>query len=460
MIESKELIILKTIGKNKRVTVRIVSFVMVLFAVLSVWGIVQTYKAIKYAKELTVAHQRTVASLASYIDSLENDLRKMQYANTQTMTSGLSVSLCKASAGAKNCLSELNAGETPLSNVNKFLSQASDYIQSINKKVASGEKLSETDHEQITRLYNYAASLSDKIGYMEEVMLSGDITFEDAVSTLSMLKDTGDLSVSYSSTVTDAEKSFADYPTLIYDGPFSDNLMKKESELLKYEEEITQNEAKKRASAYSGIPETRLIATDDEKGTIEAYVFYYENTTVAVTKKGGYLLYLLSDTFSGETEFKENDAVETAKNYLTKFGYGPMKESYYFDSDGICTINFAYTSDDIICYPDLIKVSVSLDKNKVVAVDCSGYLMNHKKRDVPENTISVTSAEKAVSPVLSIKSYKTAFIPMNDGNEIFTYEFLCNDKDGNDVLVYINAVTGDEADIKLLLYSDNGTLTR
>jgi len=451
---------LKTIGKNRRFTVRIVSFLMVLFAVLSVWGIVQTYKAVKYAKELTVAHQRTVASLASYIDSLENDLRKMQYANTQTMTSGLSVSLCKASAGAKNCLSELNTGETPLNNVNKFLSQASDYIQSVNKKVASGEKLSETDHEQITRLYNYAASLSDKIGYMEEVMLSGDVSFEDAVSTLSMLRDTGDLSVSYASTVTDAEKSFSDYPTLIYDGPFSDNIMKKESEMLKYEDEITQSEAKKRASAYSGIPENRLIAAEDEKSTIEAYVFYYENTTVAVTKKGGYLLYLLADTFSGETKIKETGAVETAKKYLNKFGYGSMKESYYFDSDGICTINFAYTSDDIICYPDLIKVSVSLDKNEVISVDCTGYLMNHKKREVPKDIISIKTAKQSISEVLSVKNHQTAFIPMNDGNEVFTYEFLCNDKDGNDVLVYINAVTGDEADIKLLLYSDNGTLTR
>lgn len=451
---------MKTIGKSRRLTVRIVSFLMVLFTVLSAWGIVQTYKSVKYAKELTVAHQRTVASLASYIDSLENDLRKMQYANTQTMTSGLSVSLCKASAGAKNCLSELNAGETPLNNVNKFLSQASDYIQSVNKKVASGEKLSDTDHEQITRLYNYAASLSDKIGYMEEVMLSGDVSFKDAVSTLSMLRDTGDLSVSYSSTVTDAEKSFADYPTLIYDGPFSDNIMKKESEMLRYEEEISQSEAKKRASAYSGVPENRLIATEDEKSTIEAYVFYYENTTVAVTKKGGYLLYLLSDTFSGEMKIKETDAVATAKNYLRKFGYSSMKESYYFDYDGICTINFAYTSDDIIYYSDLIKVSVSLDKNEVVSVDCTGYLMNHKKRDVPEDIISVETAKQSISEVLSVKDRKTAFIPMNDGSEVFTYEFLCNDKDGNDVLVYINAVTGDEADIKLLLYSDNGTLTR
>jgi germination protein YpeB len=105
-------------------------------------------------------------------------------------------------------------------------------------------------------------------------------------------------------------------------------------------------------------------------------------------------------------------------------------------------------------------VSVSLDKNEVVSVDCTGYLMNHKKRDVPEDIISVETAKQSISEVLTVKNRKTAFIPMNDGSEVFTYEFLCNDKDGNDVLVYINAVTGDEADIKLLLYSDNGTLTR
>ena len=49
---------------------------------------------------------------------------------------------------------------------------------------------------------------------------------------------------------------------------------------------------------------------------------------------------------------------------------------------------------------------------------------------------------------------------MADGKEIYAYEFLCTDKKQNDVLIYIDAVTGNEADIKLLLYSDGGTLTR
>lgn len=451
---------MNTIGMKKRTKIRIVSYIITIITVLAVWGITQTVKTMNYARELTVVHQRTVASLASYIDTLENDLRKMQYANTSTMTSGLSLSLCRASAGAKNCLSELSAGETQLSTINKFITQASDYVQAISKKTANGEKLSEKDHQQLTQLYEYAAKLSEQISYMEEVMYSGSIDFEDTVTTLSRLTDMGDLSISYSAAVTDAEKSFADYPTLIYDGPFADNIITKESELLKNEKEISATEAKKRASHFSGIEENKLIAREDEKGKIEAYVFYYEGTSVAVTKNGGYLLYLLSDKFAGETKIKEEDAIGIAKKFLQKNGFSSMKNSYYFDNDGICTINFAYTQDDVICYSDLIKVSVSLDKGEIVSVDCTGYLMNHKSRTVPGNIIDETTAKNSISNTLTVKSSQTAFIPMSDGSEVFTYEFLCSDKSGNDVLVYIDAQTGNEADIQLLLYSDDGTLTR
>ena len=45
-----------------------------------------------------------------------------------------------------------------------------------------------------------------------------------------------------------------------------------------------------------------------------------------------------------------------------------MKESYFSTNDGICTINFAYMEDDVVCYPDLIKVNVALDTGNVCAL--------------------------------------------------------------------------------------------
>lgn len=445
---------------SKRRKIKIISYMLTLVAVLTAWGTVQTVRSLNYEKQISVSQQRTISSLASYIDTLETDLQKMQYVNTSTMASGLSLSLCKASAGAKSCLSELSAGSTQLNTINKFLSQSSDYVQSLTKRIADGDTLTEKDHEQITQLYNYASKLSQQISYMEEVMYSGSIDFEDAVSTLSQLTDNGDLTISYSAVVSDAEDSFSDYPTLIYDGPFSDNMLSKESELLKNEKEINPQEAKKRAAAFSGIEEANLIRQDDENGTIQAYVFYCDGTSIAVTKKGGYLMYILSDTFAGEEKKTAEEAIEIARKYLEKYGFTSMKDSYYSVIDGICTINFAYTLGDVICYPDLIKVGVALDTGKIVSADTAGYLMNHKSRNIPQNVISASAAENAVSRTLTADSRKTAIIPIDDGSEVYTYEFLCHDKDNNDILVYINAETGKEADIKLLMYSDGGILTR
>lgn len=445
---------------KKRTKIRIISYALALLCILSAWGISQTVKSKKYERELLIVHQRSVASLSSYLESMETDLKKMTYVNTLPMTSGLSISLCRASAGAKSCLSELAAGSVPLSGINKFLSQASDYATALSKKTAKGEKLTEKDYEQLEKLHEYAAELSKQISYMEEVMFSGSVDFKDAVSTLGKLTDKGDLSISYADTVSDAEGTFSDYPTLIYDGPFSDNITDKESELLKGEEEISAEEAKKRASMYSSIDENKLIKQEDEKGKIAAYVFYCDGTSVAVTKNGGYLYYILSDKYVGETKIDEKSAIEKGRKYLEKFGYTSMKDSYYSDNDGICTINFAYTQDDVICYADLIKVSVALDTGNIVALDASGYLMNHKTRDIPTAKLSESEAEKNISITLTAKESKQAVIPTDDGNETFAYEFLCEDNSGNDVLVYIDHETGQEADVKLLLYSDGGTLTR
>ena len=445
---------------TKRSKIRLLSFAVAVIAALSVWGTTQTLQNSKMKREISVSQQRTITSLADYVDSLANDLRKMQYVNTSTMASTLSMSLCKASAGAKNCLSSLSSGDVQLTNINKFLTQSSDYVQSITKRVSNGETLTEQDHRQIAQLYDYAVKLSDQISYLEEVMFAGGVHFNDVTSTLSKLSDEGDLSVSYSSAVSDAEKSFSDYPTLIYDGPFADNVFEKNSEMLKFEKEISESEAKKKAAEYSGVKADNLIRQEDENSTIKAYVFYCDGMTVAVTKNGGYLLYMLSDTFAGEEKLNADDAIQKARQYLEKIGFSSIKDSYYSINDGICTVNFAYTLGDVICYADLIKVGVALDTGKIVSADTEGYLMNHKQRSVSNNILTRSEAQKSVSANLTVEKNHMAIIPMSDGKEVYTYEFLCNDKDGNDVLVYIDAQTGKEADIKLLLYSDGGILTR
>ena len=51
-----------------------------------------------------------------------------------------------------------------------------------------------------------------------------------------------------------------------------------------------------------------------------------------------------------------------------------------------------------------------------------------------------------------------AFIPTGGQNEVFCYEFLCSGEDDDKLLVYINASTGMEEHIYILLENENGVL--
>ena len=61
-----------------------------------------------------------------------------------------------------------------------------------------------------------------------------------------------------------------------------------------------------------------------------------------------------------EVALPEQQAVEAARAFLAARGYGEMHESYFSRYDGILTVNFAAVQDDVVLYPDLVKVQVSL----------------------------------------------------------------------------------------------------
>lgn len=450
---------MKTIKLTKRGYIRLISIAVAVLLALLLMCIVETVKKNALMTELSVINQRSVANLASYIDTLENDLRKMKYVSSPHMASTLSLSLARASTGAKMCLSQLESGGVRLMAVNKFLSQSGDYVNALNKKAANGERLTSEDRAQLESLHSYAKSLSEKMSFMEEVMLCDEIDFIDAVSTLQK-KAAEAQPMKYSDSISDAENSFEDYPTLIYDGPFSDSILNKESQMLKEEEEISIAKAKSLAAKYMSINEKELNDGQELSGRISAYTFYTGSETIAITKNGGYLLYLLSGEYAKTARISTKEAIAKGREYLAKIGYTSLKDSYFFEADGICTINFAYTVDDVICYADLIKVGVALDTGRIVSVDASGYLMNHRMRDIPMANLSPDGAKGNISELLTVKKVSRAFIPTEDGKEVYAYEYLCSDKDNNDVLIYINAFSGREADVKLLLYADNGILTR
>lgn len=86
--------------------------------------------------------------------------------------------------------------------------------------------------------------------------------------------------------------------------------------------------------------------------------------------------------------------------------------------------------------------------------------MNHRKREIKEKILTVDECRELISPYLTVISSRLSFIPLETGKEALCYEFRCKDRDGQENLVYINAQSGKEENILLLLYSDDGVLTK
>lgn len=438
-----------------RAKARIALYLSAIILVLGIFSIVQTVKANKYEREATITRQMALISLDEYLNNISTNLEKTIYANTPTMLSRLSTEMWREATSAKNSLSMLPTGETSLSNTYKFLSQIGEFVMSLQRKTANGEELTQDERNQLRQLYDYCNTLNEQVRKMCYDLENGNFTFENTKSTL--LK-TDDNITTINGGFDDVEQSISDLPSLIYDGPFSDHIEQGEEKFIKGLENISKEKGLEVAKTVCG--DADLKYSSDEDGNIPCYIYQSENCTVAITKQGGKPLYMLSSEYVGEISYKYEDALKNAISYLKKIGYSELKESYYFIDNGICTINFSALQNGIVLYPDLIKVSVGLENGKILSFDATGYVSNHTDRKIPDNKISLIEAQKSISNELIVIDSRVCIIPTEWKTEQFCYEFHCKTKNDQELLVYIDSVTGQEDNILILLYSDNGVLTK
>lgn len=438
-----------------RAKARIVLYLSAVILVLGIFSIVQTVKANKYEREAMITRQMALISLDEYLNNISTNLEKTIYANTPAMLSRLSTEMWREASSAKNSLSMLPTGESSLDKTYKFLSQIGEFVMSLQRKTANGEELTDNERKQLRQLYDYCNSLNEQVQKMCYELENGNFSFESTNGTL--LKRDNNIST-ISGSFDDVEQSISDLPSLIYDGPFSDHIEQGEAKYIKGLEEIKKDKGLEIAKTVCS--DTDLKYSSDENGNIPCYIYQSENCTVAITKLGGKPLYMLSSEYVGETSYKYEDALKNALSYLKKIGFTELKESYYFIDDGVCTINFSAIQDDIILYPDLIKVSVSLENGKILSFDATGYVSNHTEREIPEYKISLVNAKENINKELTIIDSRVCVIPTEWKTEQYCYEFHCKTTNDQELLVYIDSVTGQEDNILILLYSDNGVLTK
>ena len=403
-------------------------------------------------RETIAAQGRIIASQAeSAYHALTNDLNDLHVALNKLEATGTPARLSKSfseirrlSAGAVRALSLLPGACESRSQLMQFLTRAGDYADTLLDRVLNGQMLSEEQTQSLCDLCDCCAALSEAC---DSNCLSGSFPVDGADGFYAQETD---------------EESIANYPSLLYDGPFSESSEAAEPLGLP-DETIGEAEAAARCSAL--FPDRSLRFDGRSEGAIATYDFSAQDEggelCVSITERGGLLLYFMG-TPTGDSNAPPSDEEserlhKAASTYLAEHGFGEMSPSYAQYYAGTVVLNYAALQNGVILYADLVKVYMDRETETVIGLDAQNYRFHHRPRRVEAPALSEQDARERVSDSLSIEAVAPALIPKSNTQEVLCYECKCTRGDTY-FIVYINAQTGAEEEIFEIINSAEGDL--
>jgi len=442
------------------------SVVIVLIAAVAIWGIYQYKHAADLRQELDNQYNRSFYDMAGYVQNVDVLLTKAMITSTPTKTASVMQEAWRQANMAQSNLGQLPVPPHILENTSKFLSQVGDLAYSLNNQNMSGKALSDQQYSTIEQLHGYAVSLGESLNELQSQISSGRLKWGDLSKKGTPLFQRTSTNMP-SQQFENIDKTFQEYPRLIYDGPFSDHLVTAEPRGVTGDV-LNSEQAKQNVINFFGAD--RVKAVNDlgrnDTGPINTYSYSVtfnnapEDQTAAidVTQKGGNIFWMLNNRASTSASITVDQAKELGRKFLDAHGYKGMVDTYYLKEDNTATINYAYMQDNVTIYPDLIKLKIALDNGEIVGFEAKGYLSAHTARTIPQPKITEEQARAMITSKMQILSSGLAIIPTDYKTELFTYEFK-GKMNNNDFLVYINAENGKEENILMIVDTPNGILT-
>ena len=448
--------------KNRLKDRHMLSIIVVMFAIIVILGLYTYKKQIEYRQASENSYNMAFYEVVDYIQNVEVYLAKSMISNSPESGAESLSNVWREANLALSYLTQLPINSSELENTSKFLNQVSEYSYSLYTKNLKDEELTDEDMNNIKELHEYSVELENVLNQLSADINDGRISWGELEEegTLAFAKQVSNISVDSFSNL---EETFHEYSGLIYDGAFSEHITKKEKVGLTGDN-IDEETAKNKVIEFIGNDNIKEINSyGKSEGDINSYNFgivYNDDSTasISISEKGGHIIYMDKNREVLSENISQEEADRKAKEYLESKGFNNMEETYYLKQSGIVTINYAYNQEDVIIYPDLIKVKVALDDGEILGIETTGYLNSHEERNIDDVEVTVDEARESLNDNLTIESERLAIIPTEWETEILCWEFEGN-IDGLDFIVYVNAKTGKEEDVLIITNTPNGTLT-
>ncbi len=422
----------------------------------------------QYATMLQNQYQRAFRDLVAEVENVKILLDKAEVAASTVQSNGLMTQLWQSGHSASQSLGLIPISQGVLSNTEKFLNQLSDFSYSLSKISAGNKEINEEQKKQMAQMSSFSENLLKELRQMQQDINKDGIKFGELVQK-GLLRISNTSENLADTKFGGIEKQFTEYPTMIYDGPFSDNVIEGKPKDLDKEKEVDLKAAEERVKKFLGEERVgKVTEISSGKGSINTFGLEVESPDgdksksvfIDITKKGGHVLWMLDHRTVSEKKLTDDEATDKAKEFLKKQDFGNLEETFYYKNDNTITVTFvSVEGDGILVYPDQMKVKVALDNGQIVGFDAYQYLKAHRQRNIGAPSISVEEARSKVATNLEISREKLTIIPLPGDREQLCYEFKGKHRD-NDYFVYINAENGNEENILRIIKEENGILTQ
>jgi spore germination protein len=451
---------------RKRIIYTIAVTLIVVFS--TTFAVLMTLERNDYRNYLQGEYSKSMYELITAVDNIRLNLGKAAVTGTREQKIVTFEEIFRHSAIANDKLHSLPIPQQNIDNTSKFIAQVGDFCYGLVRASTEGRNLSDEEYNTIDRLKDQSFALQNDLNSSLSEINEGRVRWGEIRQKASGVLAKG-REESVSTQFASIQKQIAQYPALIYDGPFSDNVLEIKPKIIS-QKEVSAEEAIEVVNKAIGKDRIEKIETlpNDGKTRIPSYRF---NVTIKgraanekvvvceVSKNGGVIVYLLDNRIVNSPTMEINKASEAGLKYLDSLGYKDMISTYSLRYDNTAVINYIYKKDDIVIYPDQIKLKIAMDDGSIIGVESEKFLVAHDlNRKIEPAAISKEEAQKKISNRLNIDSIRLAVIPTEDNKEVLCYEFAGTYKEDR-YMVYINAKTGFEQRILQIINTPNGQLT-
>lgn len=443
--------------KNRSIIFIILLVLLIFFLIFNLFKI-----SSKYKKSLENNYDMAFYQLNDYMRNLEIYLAKSMIVNSPESGAENLTYIWKEANLAQIYLGMLPIQSSEIENVERFLNQVSDYSFSLSRKTINNESLTNEDLNNLNKMHDYSLEMEKTLNQLSTDLDNNKIFWNDLTQELQNdnVKQASNLTKDSFSMI---QENFHEYAGLIYDGAFSDHITNIEKVGLTGDN-IKEPQAKAVVENIfkNNVIDIKLNSVEDN-ANIPCFEYSVtlnnnENVIISISKKGGHIVFFNCNRPVNNENLDVEDADKIALEFFNNNNFPNMVKTYYVKNSGIMTINYAYEQDNVIVYPDLIKIKIALDNGEILGLETTGYLNCHKNRAIPDVKISSEEALSKINKNLVIESQRLAIIPTEFQTELFCWEFK-GKMNEREFLVYINAENGKEEDILIILNTENGILT-